>query len=139
VALAAAGLTTCTILPATSAPLKMLGKACQMAGSVSAALAVLWLSGFISRHKGRLAGPLARIGLYSYDIYLLHVALAAHPLVMLISKLHPGPVATYVLLALAVPVCIGVSLAIGQFIRRLPLLPALILGASTRPLRDTRR
>lgn len=100
----------------------------RLIGSIAASLCVLWLCGIVATWNNRVSASLETVGFYSYDIYLLHVALVGHPLVFAISKLHPGPVATYVLFVVAAVVTMIVPIGIGRLIRRVPPLAFVMLG-----------
>jgi peptidoglycan/LPS O-acetylase OafA/YrhL len=106
--------------------------AIRMAGLISAAFFVLWLSGIISKHTNLLTKSLIIAGFYSYDIYLLHVALAGHPLCYAISKLHPGNITTYALFVALIFATMIIPMGIGWLIRRVPSLAFVMLGVPMR-------
>ncbi|MBN2562304.1 MAG: acyltransferase [Phycisphaerae bacterium] len=97
---------------------------CQIFGAVL----LVWICGILAKYKNRFRAVLETVGFYSYDIYLLHVALVGHPVVFAISKLHPGPVMTYVLYGVALVVTVVVPMGIGLVIRRIPPLAFVMLG-----------
>ncbi len=109
-----------------------LQRAVRMIGFISAGFCLLWLSGIIATWSNVLRSCLATAGLYSYDIYLLHVALVGHPLCFVFSKLHLGQVMTYVLFIVLIFVTMIVPIGIGWLIRRVPLLAFVMLGVPMR-------
>jgi len=106
--------------------------ACRMVGACAWVLAVLWFCGKIVEWGGGVCTLLSRLGLLSYDVYLLHVAFAAHPIVMLVSKLHPGTVLTYVLFFASIPMAIAIPYVMGLLIRRVRPLAFVVLGVPLR-------
>jgi surface polysaccharide O-acyltransferase-like enzyme len=100
----------------------------RMAGYLAAGLWLFWLSGMVDARTGPVRKGLALAGFHSYDIYLLHVALVGHPLVFAISRLNPGPVATYALLAGAFLVTYIAPIVMGKIIRRVPPVAFVVLG-----------
>lgn len=106
----------------------------RLVGHISSALFFLWLCGIIDTWNNRLRTSLNVAGLYSYDIFLLHVTFAAHPLVFIISKkLHPGMIMTYVLFMVTIAAVIILPIMFGRIIRRLPLLAFVMLGVPKKP------
>jgi len=99
-----------------------------MVGSVSASFFVLWVSCFITEHSSILTKYLGIAGFYSYDIYLLHVALVGHPLCFIMSKLRIGTAITYVLFVTLILATMIIPIGIGWLIRRIPLLAFFVLG-----------
>ncbi len=99
-----------------------------LAGHISCAIFFFELCGLLAKSTLLIGEGLKIIGFYSYDIYLLHVALIAHPLILIISKLHPDKVMTYVLFVVAVGITTTVPILIGKAIRRMPPLAFVILG-----------
>ncbi|MBN1491080.1 MAG: acyltransferase [Phycisphaerae bacterium] len=106
--------------------------AIRFTGHVAGGLCVLSVAGLIASRTVRPRAVLAGVGRRSYDIYLLHVALVGHPLVLVISRLHPGPVETYVYFAVALVATMVVPIGIGELIRRVPLLACGMLGVPMR-------
>ena len=106
--------------------------AIRFAGHMAGGLCVLSVAGLIAARTVRPRALLAGVGRRSYDIYLLHVALVGHPLVLVISRLHPGPVMTYVYFAVALVVTMFLPIGIGELIRRVPPLAYVMLGVPVR-------
>ncbi len=94
----------------------------------SGALMVFWGCGLLDRHAERPAAVLARIGFYSYDIYLLHVIMVGHPLSLLVGRLRPGVPSVYFWFAAVVLATMLIPMVIGRMIRRFPRLAFIVLG-----------
>ena len=107
-------------------------RAVRFAGYVAGGLFIVGLSGAICAHAQAFGRFLARVGAYTYDVYLLHVALVAHPLVYALAKVRPGPVDTYVLYILATPATMAIAMAIGWVIRGVPPAGFVMLGVPWR-------
>jgi peptidoglycan/LPS O-acetylase OafA/YrhL len=99
-----------------------------VAGVLAGALFLLWLSDRIAGGPRQVRSFLVEAGLGSYDIYLLHVALVGHPLMLVIGKLNPGAVLLYVLFVAMLVVTFVVPLYIGMAIRCIPPLAFVMLG-----------
>lgn len=109
-----------------------LANAVRWVGYLAGCLAVLWAAGLIDRNTDRLAGVAATVGLYSYDIYLLHVAFVGHPLAYLALRMNAGPAAAHAMFAIALLTGILVPIAMAKAIRRSPRLSFVLLGVRTR-------
>jgi peptidoglycan/LPS O-acetylase OafA/YrhL len=107
-------------------------RATRLLSYASGAICLVWLSGIINKRTRRFGTVLAVIGLYSYDIYLLHVVTAGHPIAVVVSRLHPGPVAVYAWFVIALVVTMFVPMGIGQVIRMFPRLAFVMLGVPVR-------
>jgi len=106
---------------------RLLCNCIRMAGYVSTALFVYWLSGRITSGL-KVGDALAGVGRRSYDIYLLHVALVGHPLVFVASRLRLGQFMAYVLFAVILCLTYILPIGIGQLVRRVPQLAFVMLG-----------
>ena len=102
-------------------------EAIKWAGYLSAGFVVLWLCGIWCRKPGRPQTYLARIGRFSYDVYLLQV-IVGHVIVLSVSRFHPGNVLTYILLGAIVITTFLTTMGVGQLIRRSPALAFIVLG-----------
>jgi surface polysaccharide O-acyltransferase-like enzyme len=103
-------------------------RATRLLSYASGAICLFWLSGIINMRTRRFGTLLAVIGLYSYDIYLLHVVTAGHPIAVMVSRLHPGPAAVYAWFLIALVATMFVPMGIGQVIRKFPRLAFMMLG-----------
>ena len=105
----------------------------RLAGYSCGALFILWLSEIISRCNNKLSKALEIAGRNSYDIYLLHVALVAHPLMFILSRtLDPDIFMTWVLFVFAALATMIVPIFIGKIIRLVPILAFVMLGVPLR-------
>ncbi|HOW70145.1 MAG TPA: hypothetical protein PKY77_06035 [Phycisphaerae bacterium] len=71
---------------------------------------------------------LARIGFYSYDIYLLHVIVGGHPLSLLVGRLRPSAPSVYCWFVAVALATMLIPMVIGRIIRRFPRLAFVALG-----------
>lgn len=94
---------------------------------LSSGFCVVWMCRFCCRKPGKIKRWLSTAGLYSYDVYLLHV-IVGHALVLALSRLHPGGVMIYTLVGVMGILTLIVSMGIGQIIRRSDFLAFVILG-----------
>lgn len=101
----------------------------QLFGNMCGAVFMLWLCGLFADSSSWIVNRINNIGFYSYDVYLLHVAFAGHPMMVLISKLNPGPVMTYVWFLLIFIGLMAIPILIGKLIRRIPVLSFIVLGS----------
>jgi peptidoglycan/LPS O-acetylase OafA/YrhL len=120
----------CHVIPRTEGYCwAVLYNAVRLSGSTCGALFVFWLCGIVCQLNNRISKALATAGLYSYDIYLLHVALIAHPLMLILSRtVHPGIFMTWVLFIITSLITMIAPIFIGKMIRLLPPLAFVMLG-----------
>ena len=105
-----------------------LGNAIKWLGYAGGCFALLWICGLITMRARRLRDVLEKMGLYSYDIYLLHVLFVGHPLALLTSKLAAGPVLAYCMYAAAILAAVIVPMGMARVIRSIPKLAFVVLG-----------
>lgn len=100
----------------------------RMLGYLCGGITFIWLGRWLC--ELRFGNILATVGLYSYDIYLLHVALVAHPLTFMLGKLNLSVLLEQFLFVPCILMTMVLSLVIGQMVRRIPILGCMVLGAA---------
>jgi surface polysaccharide O-acyltransferase-like enzyme len=113
---------------------QILRKSIRLTGHISCAFFFFGLCGILAKWNNPAKQWFKTIGFYSYDIYLLHVALVAHPLVCVISKLKPNIIITYVWFLIAVIITTLLPIFLGKMIRLLPVLAFVMLGIPRKPV-----
>lgn len=96
--------------------------------AISGATSIYLVSKIIDRSTGGIGKSIQKTGLYSYDIYLLHVAFAGHPFAFLIGKLHINIITTYILFVGVLIAAVIIPLLISRVIRKFPFVSFIILG-----------
>ena len=102
-------------------------RAVKWVASLGGAFFVILLCSWWSSKPGRFQSLLAKIGYFSYDIYLFHV-IVGHAVVLALRKLGVGGTVTYVLVPVVVVATVLISWGIGKALRRVPLLAFVMLG-----------
>lgn len=100
----------------------------KLAASVCIPFVLLGVGGVIARSKSVANPLLVKAGLRSYDIYLLHVAFVAHPLMFALGRLAPGAVVTYALFVPVSVLTVAVVMLLGWLVRKLPIAAFFVLG-----------
>lgn len=107
---------------------QILKNSIRLIGYTSGALSFLWLSKLIAQNRNLIKIILAKAGLYSYDVYLLHVAFAAHPLVLIAARSKPNLLFTIILFLILPFITIMLSVILGQLIRKFNYMAFVVLG-----------
>jgi peptidoglycan/LPS O-acetylase OafA/YrhL len=103
----------------------------RMVGCICGTLCLLWISGRLTIFGGTITSFVAKLGLYSYDIYLLHVVVG-HLLVVAVSKLRMNEWESLALFPAVVSCTIAIAYLLGQFIRQFPRFAFVMLGLPIR-------
>lgn len=106
----------------------MLHRAIRFLGHLTGGLFIIRFSSLLNLMRNRLRNVLLTLGLYSYDVYLLHVALVGHPLTYLLGLLHPALIVSRLL---SIPMFFAmtfVPVGLGVLIRRIPRLAFVVVG-----------
>jgi len=105
----------------------ILSSGVQWTGYLAAGFCVLWFCDYLFRNPGRVQVYIARIGRFSYDIYLLHV-IVGHVLMLAVTMLHPEGPLIYILPGVIAMLALFIAMGIGQVIRRASWLAFIMLG-----------
>jgi len=103
-----------------------------LVGNTCAGLFLLWLVGLIAGQFKKARRITSYLAVRAYDVYLLHLAFAVHPIVFAMSRLRPDVIGTIALFIVAGIIAWLVSLFMGSAIRRIPILGAVLLGVPMR-------